>query len=170
MKKATARTLLPFVIAAIGITACAWAFPSIFTSTVGLSPSDNGERIYYTGINARGERIDYSGGTAFGGMMMGQQLACASCHGTEGRGGVHWMHMQRMDAPDIRWETLASGEHGGHEDDGDGEMEAYDEASFKLALTEGIEPNGEELSRDMPRWELSDQDLEDLIEFLKTLE
>ncbi len=169
MKKKPHRALFPIAFAAIAITACAWIFPSVLSQNAGFSSSDNGARIYYTGTNSNGDRIRYRGGTTFGGMMMGQQLACASCHGTEGRGGTHFMRMQRMDAPDIRWETLASGEHGGHEGDEQGEG-AYDEAAFKLALTEGIEPGGGSLSKDMPRWEMSDEDIRDLIEFLKTLD
>lgn len=170
MRKGFVRTLFLFVFAALGVTASMWIFPTIFGSTVDFDPSDNGERIYYDGTNSRGDRLRYSGGASWGGMIMRQRLACASCHGTDGQGGVHWMHMQKMDAPDIRWETLASGEHGGHEGDDDGESEAYDEAAFELALTEGIGPNGERLSKDMPRWDLLNRDLEDLIDFLKSLE
>lgn len=131
----------------------------------------NGERIYFTGTNDRGERIRYSGGPPFGGMMMTYSLTCASCHGLDGRGGVHTMHMQVMDAPDIRWSTLSSGEHGDHggglEDDHD--ETAYDRDSFFRVIREGIEPSGHSLSSDMPRWRLSDNDLNDLLLFLKQL-
>ena len=50
-------------------------------------------------------------------MMTGSFLTCASCHGPEARGGVHVMHMQTMDAPDIRYVALSSeeGEHGSEE-------------------------------------------------------
>lgn len=76
------------------------------------------------------------------------------------------MHMESMDAPDIRWETLSSPEHGGHDEaDEDEEELPYDEASFMWALREGITPGGEQLSSDMPRWEMSDEDMEDLITF-----
>jgi hypothetical protein len=82
------------------------------------------------------------------------------------------MHMQVMDAPDIRWSTLASGAHGGHngEDDHSESEIAYDESAFILAVTEGRSPGGERLSTDMPRWQMSDSDLTDLIAFLKTLD
>jgi hypothetical protein len=80
--------------------------------------------------------------------------------------------MQQMDAPDIRWEVLTSGEHGGHDDDiGEGdEPTAYDEETLKRVITEGITPDEGRISREMPRWELNDQDLDDLIQFLKTLD
>lgn len=82
------------------------------------------------------------------------------------------MHMQRMDAPDIRWSTLSSEAHGGH-DGGDEHSEseiAYDETAIARAVTEGITPGGAVLTRDMPRWQIGEADLQDLIAFLKTLE
>jgi len=144
------------------------------TSNIRLIGSDsdsNGERIYFTSTNERGDRIRSQGGPAFGGMMM-ERLTCAACHGDDGRGGVHWMHMQKMDAPDIRWEILTSGEHGGHNEEAEEDKEtvAYDEETIKRVIAEGATSDGQRLSRDMPRWELSDGDLVDLIQFLKILE
>ncbi len=82
------------------------------------------------------------------------------------------MHMQRMDAPDIRWWTLASEVHGGHDgDDEHSESEiAYDEATFARAVTHGITPGEATLSRDMPRWQIGEADIHDLVAFLKTLD
>jgi mono/diheme cytochrome c family protein len=82
--------------------------------------------------------------------------------------------MQTMDAPDIRWSVLAggmAGEHdgeteaGGHEETGDG----YDLGTFRLAVVEGRHPDGALLSSNMPRWNISDEDLADLAEYLETL-
>ena len=104
--------------------------------------------------------------------MMGGQLACASCHGADGRGGKHVMHMQAMDAPDIRFAALNgetnSGEHqdGEHAEEHPGE---YTLETFRQAVVEGQHPGGEALSQDMPRWELDEEDLADLFEFIKTL-
>lgn len=78
-----------------------------------------GERIDFTATNEQGEPIPYEGGPAFGGMMMQPRLACVSCHSADGRGGTHVMHMQVMDAPDIRYEALNS-EVGEHENNQDG--------------------------------------------------
>jgi cytochrome c oxidase subunit 2 len=136
--------------------------------------ASNGERIYFTGTSANG-RISYSGGDTGGMMggpgMMGGQLACADCHGKDGRGGPHVMHMTAMDAPDIRWSTLTEAEHGDHGDEED-EMEhpPYDEETFKQAVTQGLEPGGDSLEPAMPRWRMSEQDLDDLIAYLKTLD
>ena len=133
--------------------------------------NSNGERIYFTARNEEGERIRYSGGPPFGGMMMTNSLSCDSCHGADGRGGLHTMHMQVMDAPDIRWSTLSSGEHGDHgEDEGDeSEEAAYKREDFFRAVRDGLGPNDHRLSNDMPRWNISDDDLDDLIQYLGTL-
>ena len=133
--------------------------------------ASNGEQIYFTAINDRGQSISYSGGSNFGGMMgMGTNLACASCHESDGRGGIHTMHMDVMDAPDIRYSSLTSeeDEHGGDDSHGD-EHGGYDLETFQLAVVGGKHPNGDALSRDMPRWRMSDEDSVDLFDFLKTL-
>lgn len=170
MNRQVLRSLILVSGLALGLTAC-----STFWSSAGIGSlldggfESNGERIYFTAITERGTRIRSRGGAAFGGMMRGRQT-CASCHGTDGQGGAHLMHMQAMDAPDIRWDTLSSSEHGGHDEaDEDAEELPYDEETFMRALREGITPGGERLSRNMPQWEMSDEDVEDLIAFLKTL-
>ena len=151
-----------------------FAGPSAARATEATSAS-NGERIYFTAVSERTGRIDYRGGPPGGGMMMGSWgLACVSCHGADGRGGVHVMHMSVMDAPDIRWSTLAAemdeapdeqslpqGEHGEA-------MAGYDLAAFRLAVVEGKHPDGLALSPNMPRWDLVDEDLADLAEFLQS--
>jgi len=48
--------------------------------------------------------------------------------------------------------------------------ESYTDETIKQAITEGVEPDGEPLDWPMPRWSMSDEDLNDLIEFLKTLD
>jgi hypothetical protein len=81
------------------------------------------------------------------------------------------MHMQIMDAPDIRYSTL-SGETGEHEEGEDGhtqETSEYDLEDFRMAVVERKHPDGEYLSQDMPRWQINDQDLADLFTFLKSL-
>lgn len=132
----------------------------------------NGERIYFTATSERGTRIDYSGGPDLGGMMMGGRLTCASCHGTDGRGGLHGMHMETMDAPNIRWQALVDHAMDPHDDTEETgplhEAEVYDFEAFRLAVMEGKHPDGEQLDEDMPRWELTEADLEDLAEYLQS--
>ena len=139
----------------------------------GKSSIANGERIYFSATNQNGERLPYRGGPNFGGMMMGSYMTCAACHGPEGRGGVHAMHMQVMDSPDIRYVALSGEEddhsegEGGAHNDKHGE---YDLENFRAAVIDGKHPDGESLSIEMPRWQISDEDLADLFEFLKSLQ
>jgi hypothetical protein len=151
----------------------------------------NGERIYFTSSSDRGTNITSTGvpsaglmnGGSSGGMMgngssggmmgngssggmmgngssggmMGNgNLTCASCHGADGRGGVHtMMGMQTMKSPDIRWSTL---------------KREFDAKKFRLAVTQGQDPDGKkQLNQDMPRWNIGNDDLADLITYLKTL-
>lgn len=124
----------------------------------------NGEQIYFTATSQRGGNITYSGGPRFGGGMMGSYLTCSACHGPTAQGGTHRMHMYLMDAPDIRFASLAEEmeEHATGDD-------LSDLQAFRLAVSQGQHPDGEALSPDMPRWQMSDADLADVLEFLKSL-
>jgi len=124
----------------------------------------NGEQIYFTGINSLGEPIFYTGGPDFGGMMS-TVVSCVSCHGRDGGGGWHWMHMQRMQAPDIRYRSLSME----LEEHQSAEHAVYGLEDFREAVVEGRHPDGEPLDNNMPRWQLSDDDLADLFEFIQTL-
>jgi len=136
-------------------------------ASTGVAPDpDNGARIYFTGVSGRDGPVGYTGGPQFGGMMMGMTssyLTCAACHGPEGRGGVHAMHMYVMKAPDIRVAAL----------DAMPEMREsehrYGLEDFRGAVFDGRHPDGETLSKDMPRWRMSDADLRDLFAFLRAL-
>jgi hypothetical protein len=161
---------IALVLVAVLLAGCAIPFGPRQQPGIAWAPGSfdsNGERIYFTATNDRGERIPYRGGPDVGMMMMGDIYTCASCHGPDARGGVHVMHMETMDAPDIRWSALEA-----HEE----EEEAHDEAhggyeleTFRLAVVEGRHPDGEPLSNDMPRWNMGDQDLADLVDYLQSL-
>ena len=116
----------------------------------------NGERIYFTSTSERGTAITYTGGPSSGGwMMMGGQMACVSCHGPNGRGGKHNMGMAPvMYAKYIRCRVL---------------QPEFDAEKFRLAVVKGQDPDGSQLKPEMPRWNISNDDLADLITFLKTL-
>ena len=169
------RTLFLVIFGALLLAGCGFAIrqsEEVFPTTPPSGAfSSNGAQIYYTGVNSQGERIAYQSGPDFSSMMGGQVLACASCHGPDGRGGEHFMHMNVMDAPDIRYTALSSeeGEHGGELTEGEDGHGEYDLETFRMAVVLGQHPDGESLDEDMPRWQLNDQDLADLFEFIKTL-
>jgi cytochrome c oxidase subunit 2 len=131
----------------------------------------NGERIYFTATSERETPITYTGGPAQGMMMMGGNLACVSCHGTDARGGRHNMHMETMDAPDIRWSTLSNMDHEKGEEINNPQNQhmEYDFEAFKNSVENGRHPDGDKLKTDMPRWKMSDADLKDIMNYLESL-
>jgi cytochrome c oxidase subunit 2 len=122
----------------------------------------NGQLIYFTGRNERGERIPFDAGPMW---LSTHGGSCATCHGADGRGGAPVM--MGTDVPgDIRYHHLLEEEE--HEE-GE-EHPPYTDELIKRAITMGLNPAGEPLDLTMPRWHMSDQDLDDLLEFLKTLD
>jgi cytochrome c oxidase subunit 2 len=122
--------------------------------------SSNGETIYYTGYNDQGERIPFEGGPMWFSMRGG---GCVRCHGPSGTGGQPLMMTREIPA-DIRYEALISGKH--HP----GEMETpYTDELIIRAIREGVDPDGKPLDPGMPRWQMTDKDVRDVINYLKTL-
>lgn len=157
--RAMNSALLPVAVAALLLTACSSSSGPMGSAGTAWGVDafrSNGERIYFTSTSECGTAITYTDGPSSGGwMMMGGQLACVSCHGPSGRGGKHRMGMmQVMDAKDIRWSAL---------------QKEFDFEKFRLAVAKGQDPDGTQLNQDMPRWNISGDDLADLIAFLKTL-
>jgi len=131
----------------------------------------NGKRIYFSSTTERGSAITYTGGPSTGMMMMGGKLACVSCHGTDARGGRHMMQMQTMRAPDIRWSSLAADHHEEHSDmEKHEDQKPYSFEDFRNAVENGKHPDGDDLKKGMPRWKMSDEDLQDLMDYLKSLQ
>ncbi len=106
-------------------------------------------------------------------MMMNSRNTCANCHGSDGKGGRVITMMSSFRSPDITWDKLTEGEHEDEHNGDEAEHEEhppYTEETLKTAITEGINPAGESLDEEMPRWRMAESDLNDLIEFIKTLE
>ncbi len=111
----------------------------------------NGEQIFFTGTSSR-DTITATGGPIWFQMHGG---GCANCHGPDGRGGTVIM-MGRFTAPNITYRTLIK--------------EGFNNNLIKRAITRGQDEKGGTLNQNMPRWHMSDQDLNDVIDYLKTLE
>ncbi len=123
--------------------------------------SSAGERIYYTGVGEDGLPIPRTG--SFGmGMMSG--TACVDCHGEDGRGGRVTMMMGSFESPDIRYETLTSP----HTERGETEP-GWSDADIARAIRDGVEPSGDRLRAPMPRWDMTDSEIDEIIAYLKEL-
>jgi hypothetical protein len=127
------------------------------TSGGSTDPVSLGQRIFETGTGTDGQPIVRTDGY---GMMMG---GCASCHGWDGHGRRTMM----FTTPNITYSNLTD-PAGMLEPDGSRGPTFTDEL-IRRAVVEGVDADGETLSTAMPRWQLSDQDWDDLLLFLKTL-
>gem|GEM_PF-2362608 len=130
-------------------------------STVPIPPT-NGTKIYFTGESARGRSIKMTSLPPF--LKVTHVRSCVHCHGPKGKGGI-WM-TNEVKAPDISYKNLSSDEapytgHKGHK--------AYNDELIIRAVRQGIASDGRIFDTSMPRWAIEDDDIKDLIDFLKTL-
>jgi mono/diheme cytochrome c family protein len=121
------------------------------------SHTDNGRRIFLHGMTAGGRIVENSHGM--------EGVGCAMCHGPDGRGGM----MHGVPAPDITLSGLMDPQ--GHEHEATGRRHpAFNRETIKAAVVAGIDPAGNTLDPEMPRWSgLTAGDLDDLIEYLQSL-
>ena len=119
------------------------------------SYSSLGERIYLSGVGTDGQDIPRSAPrVSQGTLMMGG--GCASCHGADGRGGtIKMMTGTAIKAPDVTYGALI----------GDG----FTDATIRRAIRDGLDESGKRLDEAMPRWQMSDADLDATIAYLKEL-
>jgi mono/diheme cytochrome c family protein len=103
-----------------------------------------------------GQPIRFTGG-------MPMRLACADCHGLEGRG----LRTPMFISPDITYRNLTD-PAGMLEPDGE-RGPTYTDALIHRAVTQGIDAEGKPLAWPMPRWHLTDRQWQDLLAYLKTL-
>src|SRR5712692_11254687 len=120
-----------------------------------LSHTDNGRRIFLHGTTASGRVLQNSHGM--------EGVGCAMCHGPDGRGGM----MHGVPAPDITYSALTDSK--GHEHEFMNRRHPpCNRETIKAAIVAGIDPAGNRLHEEMPRWTgLSLADLEDLIDYLQ---
>jgi ABC-type branched-subunit amino acid transport system substrate-binding protein len=127
-----------------------------------LSPEEKrGKAFYLRGESASGQEI-----TA----LMGEidvpatTLTCAGCHGARGEGKTEG----GVTAGTLTWSYLTKPY--GHNDDGGRKHPAFSEASFTRMLTSGHDPAGNKLAVAMPTYRMPQQDMTDLIAYLKRIE
>ncbi len=132
--------------------------------------SSNGEQIYYTGVSEKNGPIARVGGPPW---VQHFGAGCVACHGVQGRGGVPVM-MGTAIPEDIRYTALTAPEQDKGEGTAKGEKEEkehppYTDATIGRAITQGLDESGKPLDRTMPRWQMSSEDVNDVIAYLKTL-
>jgi len=133
-------------------------------SNVNGTFSSTGQLIYFTGADASGPIPRTVGGSGFTGFGMMGDMACVDCHGQDGRGGRVGMMFGSIDIPDIRYSILTSA----RSQDGT-TVPAWTDSDIARAIHDGVEPSGQPLNAPMPRWEMTDAEVNDVISYLKEL-
>jgi ABC-type branched-subunit amino acid transport system substrate-binding protein len=120
-----------------------------------------GKAFYLRGESASGQEI-----TA----MMGEvdvpasTLTCAGCHGNRGQGITEG----GVTAGNMTWSFLTKPY--GHADDGGRKHPPFTESSFTRLMTTGFDPAGNKLAVAMPTYRMTQEDMANLIAYLKRIE
>lgn len=127
----------------------------------GLTPEEKrGKQIYFLGTTDSERKIVARFGEALI-KVPASALPCANCHGFDGRGRPEG----GVTPPDIRWQSLqkpyAVKGAGGRT------HPAYTDRSLRSAITQGLDPGKNRLATTMPRYELTHEEIRDLIAFIK---
>jgi mono/diheme cytochrome c family protein len=112
----------------------------------------NGGAIYETGADLAGRMIPISGGPA--GFVM-EGAGCVKCHGEDGRGGKP-IEGLTVTVPNIKRAVK-------------GTITGMSREDFTRVLKWGERPNGTEISREMPRYDVPQAQIDDLMEYIKQL-
>jgi ABC-type branched-subunit amino acid transport system substrate-binding protein len=91
-------------------------------------------------------------------------LKCAGCHGLRGEGKTEG----GVTAGNLTWSNLTRPY--GHTHPSGRKHSAFNEKLFTRALVQGVDPTGNQLAVAMPRYEMSPEDISDLIAYLKRIE
>lgn len=126
-----------------------------------LSPQEKrGKQIYVQGTSPSGRDIfAYLGDAAL--EVPASTLPCANCHGLDGRGKPEG----GINPSNISWEALTKPYGVTHQ--GGRTHPPYTERALELAVTRGLDPAGHKLLNVMPRYQMSGEDMADLIAYLK---
>ena len=127
-----------------------------------LTPEEKrGKAFYLRGESASGQEI-----TALMGEVdvPASTLPCAGCHGNRGEGKTEG----GVTAGNMRWSHLTKPY--GHTDEGGRKHPAFTEASFVRAMTSGLDPAGNKLAVAMPTYRLPQEDMANLLAYLKRIE
>lgn len=115
----------------------------------------------------RGRKIYREGAEGMVAVVSGTPVAssvlpCGSCHGADGRGRPEG----GVKPSNLTWEDLTRDRSGS----ADGRRHpGYTEKQLRRAITMGLDPAGNALQAAMPRYRMSNQQMDDLIAYLKVL-
>jgi ABC-type branched-subunit amino acid transport system substrate-binding protein len=122
-----------------------------------------GKQIYFEGTSPGGDEILAVVGDEAA-LLPASAMPCSSCHGSDGlgrpEGGVIPL--------DVRWSELVKTY--GHVHHDGRRHPAFDDDSAALSIVAGVDPANNTLDRSMPIYQMSQQDIDDLVAYMKVLE
>jgi len=124
---------------------------------------ENGKSLYYHGKNLNGKKIIPTGGPVWLGENGG---SCVNCHNNNAQGNVAVINCSIKSA-NISYDALTSDEHMKGMSKDHSHKNKYNFEKVKNAIKNGVTPDGKRLNKCMPKWNMSDKDLGDLVYFLK---
>ena len=127
-----------------------------------LSPQEKrGKALYMRGASPSGKEI-----TAMVGELdvPASTMTCAGCHGVRGEGKTEG----GVTAGNLTWTNLVKTY--GHTHPSGRKHGPFDEQLFTRSLVQGLDPAGNEMAVAMPRFQMSTEDIADLIAYLKRIE
>ncbi|HVG29431.1 MAG TPA: ABC transporter substrate-binding protein [Pyrinomonadaceae bacterium] len=127
-----------------------------------LTPQERrGRAIYLRGESAAGRAI-----TAVVGEIdvPASTMTCAGCHGLRGEGKTEG----GVTAGDLTWSNLTKPY--GHTHPSGRKHGAFTDSSVIFSVTNGVDPDRNDLNVAMPRFKMSPEDMADLVAYLKRLE
>ena len=162
------------IVILIAIAAClVWTGPSAVQSQTNAGTTFLPARRELTLQERRGKAFYLRGESASGQeitAMMGEvdvpatTLTCAGCHGNRGEGITEG----GVTAGNMTWAFLTKPY--GHADDGGRKHPPFTESSFARLMTSGFDPAGNKLAVAMPTYRMPQEDMANLIAYLKRIE
>ena len=151
------------LVALLSIASAALCQTAVTSNSRGdLTPQEKrGKAFYLRGESASGQEV-----TALMGEIdvPASTLTCAGCHGIRGQGITEG----GVTAGPLTWSYLTKPY--GHADEGGRKHGAFSETAFARLLTAGLDPAGNKVAVAMPAYRISQDDMANLIAYLKRIE
>ena len=123
---------------------------ALIAASCGSDPTSLGNRIYQTGQGENGY-LGYQQGPAW---LALAKLGCQACHGPAGHGQIVRAGAVTGAAPPLTRDALR--------------RRGYAEATLRRAIIDGLNVDGQPMSYYMPRWQLSEREMHELLKHLAT--
>jgi ABC-type branched-subunit amino acid transport system substrate-binding protein len=162
MNRPVAKSLAVLASLAIWIVPYCGARVRAGTQQSSKLQESRGKQIYVQGTSPSGKEIlAYIGDSSL--EVPASAMPCANCHGIDGMGKPEG----GVKPSNLTWEAMTK-PYGLVHADGR-QHPPYTERGLELAIVRGADPGGNKLNSVMPRYQMSPQDLADLIAYLKVL-